>query len=95
MIANISSLQRLEAGINEFQPFKASSPYGFYSQLLQKRWNQLKGYCHVTFQACLRHNYVPMAWRKGSGLFLPKPEKESYFEAKFFRMITLTSFQLK
>ena len=29
------------------------------------------------------------------GIFLPKPEKKSYFEAKSFRMITLTSFQLK
>ena len=28
-------------------------------------------------------------------MFLPKPGKESYFEAKSFRMITLTSFQLK
>ena len=31
----------------------------------------------------------------GTGIFLPKPGKESYFEAKSFRMITLTSFQLK
>ena len=31
-----------------------------------------------------RHRYI-----------FPKPGKESYFEAKFFRMITLTSFQLK
>ena len=28
-------------------------------------------------------------------MFLPKPEKESYFEAKYFRIITLTSLQLK
>ena len=28
-------------------------------------------------------------------MFLPKPGKESYFEAKSFRIITLTSFQLK
>ena len=30
-----------------------------------------------------------------TGIFHPKPGKESYFEAKSFRMITLTSFQLK
>ena len=36
-----------------------------------------------------------MAWKEGTGIFLPKPGKESYFEAKSFRMITLTSFQLK
>ena len=33
--------------------------------------------------------------KRRNGIFLPKPGKESYFEAKSFRMITLTSFQLK
>ena len=36
-----------------------------------------------------------MAWKEGTDIFLPKPVKESYFEAKSFRMITLTSFLLK
>ena len=49
----------------------------------------------MIFQACLRHSYVPLAWKEGSGIFLPKPGKESFFEAEFFRMIILTSFQLK
>ena len=38
---------------------------------------------------------MPSAWKEGTGVFLPKPGEESYYEAKFFRMITLTSFQLK
>ena len=95
MIANICSFERVVAAINEFQPFKAPGPDGLYPVLLQKGWNQLKGYYHVIFQACLRHSYVPLAWKKGTGIFLPKPGKESYFDAKSFRMITLTSFQLK
>ena len=95
MIANICSFKGMEATINEFQPFKAPGPDGFYPVLLQKGWNQLKGYYHVIFQACLRHSYVPLAWKEGTGIVLPKPAKESYFEAKSFRMITLTSFQLK
>ena len=33
--------------------------------------------------------------KRRKGIFLLKPGKESYFEAKSFRMITLTSFQLK
>ena len=39
--------------------------------------------------------YVPSAWKEGANIFLPEPEKESYFEVKSFRMIALTSFQLK
>ena len=38
---------------------------------------------------------MPLTWKEGTGIFLPKPSKESDFEAKSFRMITLTSFQLK
>ena len=95
IIANICSYERKEAATNEFQPFKAPGPDGLYSVLLQKGWNQLKGYYHVIFQACLRHSYVPLAWKEGIGIFLPKSGKKTYFEAKSFRMITLTSFQLK
>ena len=77
------------------QPFKAPGPGGLYPVLLQKGWNQLKGYYQVIFQACLRHSYEPLAWKEGTDIFLPKPGKESYFEAKSLRMITSTSFQLK
>ena len=95
MIANIRSFERMGAAINDFQPFKAPGPDGLYPVLLQKGWNQQKECYHVIFQACLRHSYVPLAWKEGTGIFLPKPGKESYFEAKSFCMITLTSFQLK
>ena len=94
MIANICSFERMEADIDEFQPFKASRPDGLFPVLLQKGWNQLKGYYHVIFQACPRLSYVPSAWKKGTGIFLPKPGNESYFKDKFFRTITSTSFQL-
>ena len=42
MIANICSFERMEAAINEFQPFKVPGPDGLYPVLLQKGWNQLK-----------------------------------------------------
>ena len=95
MIANICSFEHMEAAINKFQPFKPSGLDGLYPVLLQKGWNQLKEYYLVIFQAFLRHSYVPLAWKEGTGIFLQKPGKERYFEAKSFRMITLTSFQLK
>ena len=87
MIANICSFERMEAALNEFQPFKAPGPDRLYPVLLQKGSNQLKEYYHVIFQACLRHSYVPLAWKEGTGIYLPKPEKESHFEAKSFCMI--------
>ena len=36
MIANIHLIERTEAAINEFQPFKSPGPDGLYSVLLQK-----------------------------------------------------------
>ena len=44
MLANICSFERIEAAINEFQPFKAPEPDGLYPVRLQKSWNQPKGY---------------------------------------------------
>ena len=52
MIANICLFERMEAAINEFQPFKAPGPDRLYPVPLQKGWNQLKGYYHVIFQPC-------------------------------------------
>ena len=49
IIANICSFERIEAAINEFQPFKAPKPDGLYPVLLQKGWNQLKGYYNIIF----------------------------------------------
>ena len=85
----------VEATIIEFQPFNAPRPDGLYPVLLQKGWNQLKGYYHAPFFKHVETSYVPLAWKEGTDKFLPKPGKESYFGAKPFRMITLTSFQLK
>ena len=39
MIANICSFERMEAAINEFQPFKAPGPDRLYPELLQKGCN--------------------------------------------------------
>ena len=39
-----------------------------YHVLLQKGWNQLKGYYHVIFQACLKHSYVSLARKEGAKL---------------------------
>ena len=43
----------------------------------------------------LKYSYVSKVWKEGTGIFIPKPGKENYHEVKSFRMITLTSFQLK
>ena len=77
MIGNMCLFERMEAAINQFQSIKALGPDGLYSVLLQKGWNQLKRYYHVNFEACLRHSYVPSAWKEGTGYFSPNPESKA------------------
>ena len=69
MIASIRSFEGMEAAINEFQPFKAPRPDGLYPVLLQKGYNQLKGY-----YPCLRHSNVTSAWKEGTDIFIIYPQ---------------------
>jgi ribonuclease HI len=79
-----------------FSPYKSPGPDGIYPILLQKAWETGMRYRYLeVLKASLRLAYIPERWRKGKGIFLPKPGKASYLEVKAFRMITLTSFQLK
>ena len=80
---------------DEFLPFKTPGPDGIYPVLLQKGWNSIRSIYQTIFQMCLKYSYVPKVWKEGAGIFIPKPGKENYHEVKSFRMITLTSFQLK
>lgn len=94
-IADICSSERMEQAISEFKPFKAAGRDEIFPALLQRGLFYVKRIYQSIFLACLRYGYVPRGWRGGRGVFLPKPGKTSYLEAKSFRVITLTSFQLK
>ena len=95
IVNSICSLETMERAINEFLPFKTPGPDGIYPVLLQKGWNNIKNIYQNIFQTCLKYSYVPKAWKERTGIFIPKPGKENYHVIKSFRMITLTSFQLK
>ena len=47
------------------------------------------------FKASYLLGYVPAEWRLSKVIFLPKPGKKDYSEARSFRPITLSSFMLK
>ena len=95
IVSSICSLEKMERAINEFLPFKTPGPDGIYPVLLQKGWNSIRNTYQTIVQMCLKYSYVPKAWKEGTGIFIPKPGKGNYHEVKSFRMITLTSFQLK
>ncbi len=86
---------QLEAGVKAFDPFKSPGADGIYPKMLQEGWKVLGPIYQTTYTACLTQAYVPRTWNKSRAVFIPKPGKNTYQEVKSYRMISLTSFQLK
>ena len=86
---------RVTWAINSFAPYKASGIDGIFPALLQRGLQTLLPLITGIFQVCLATGYIPERWRIARVIFLPKPGKPSYKEAKAFRPISLTSFLLK
>ena len=63
--------------------------------MLQEGWDVLSPIYLAICRASLKLGHIPKIWQKAKGAFIPKPGKDSYNSAKSFRLITLTSFQLK
>lgn len=82
--------------ISAFMPYKSPGADGIYPITLQKTWQSPLGerYLNV-FRASLTMGHIPAQWRKSKGVFIPKPGKTDYTQPSAYRMISLTSFQLK
>ena len=86
---------KVEWAINMFSPFKASGVDGIFPALLQRGMKVLLDPLTRIYRACVTNGYVPLCWRTAKVVFLPKPGKVTYKDAKSFRPISLTSFLLK
>ncbi|XP_011313404.1 uncharacterized protein [Fopius arisanus] len=75
--------------------YKSPGPDGIYPALLQKGGPQLLQRLLPTLRASLALGHVPYKWREVRVVFIPKPGKCSYDNAKSFRPISLSSFLLK
>ncbi|RVE41603.1 hypothetical protein evm_013751 [Chilo suppressalis] len=89
------STDKLRWAINSFQPFKAAGPDGIFPALLQWAGEALILILVPLLRACLAFRYTPKLWREVKVIFIPKPGKADYNEAKSFRPISLSSFLLK
>lgn len=92
----VVTLERMEEALQAFQPYKSPGPDGIPPVALKNiRGTPLMDRYKDIFRASIRLRHIPSTWKKGKGIFLPKPGKESYERTNSFRMITLTSFPLK
>ncbi|CAF4826717.1 unnamed protein product [Pieris macdunnoughi] len=87
--------EKVTWAINSFLPFKAAGLDGIFPGLLRWSGNLIVDYLVSVFRACIAHRYIPLKWREVKIIFIPKPGKEDYTQAKSFRPISLTSFFLK
>ena len=95
LVNTIVTEEKIKAAISSFGPFKAAGPDEFSPIVLQNLpKNVLQRYVEL-FRASILLNYVPTIWKESNVIFIPKTGKTSYEEAKAFRPITLSSFQLK
>ena len=87
--------EKAKYAADQFKPYKAPEGDGVHPILLQEGWETLEPVFLMICRASLKLGHIPKIWQKARGIFIPKPGKNSYNMAKSFRLITLTSFQLK
>ena len=87
--------EKARYALEQFKPYKSPSGDGVYPIMLQAGWETLEPIYLKMSKASLKLGHIPKVWQEARGVFIPKPGKNSYNSAKSFRLITLTSFQLK
>lgn len=95
LASRIVSLERLNWALSRFDPFKAPGPDKIVPAFLKECPDVTRKNLRDVMRASLALGYVPNAWRQVRAVFIPKPGKKDYTEAKSFRPISLNSFILK
>ena len=87
--------ERVRWAFGTFQPYKAAGPDGIFPALIQQGMNIIINPLVEISRASVALAYIPMTWRQVRVIFIAKPGKDSYSQAKSYRPISLTSFILK
>ena len=92
---NMMSLKMIRWAINSFMPFKSAGKDKVFPALLQHALDIIINPLHEIFVASVALGHIPSAWRQVRVVFIPKPGRATYEEAKSHRPISLSSFLLK
>ena len=87
--------QKIEWAVQGFESFKTPGPDGLFPICLKLALPHVLHIINMLFKLCLLTGYIPQMWRKSDVIFIPKPGKQTYYESKSFRPISLTCFLLK
>ena len=78
-----------------FKPMKASGPDGLKPIIFKYLPDSFITLVTFIYKCCLALRYTPKLWAETKVIWLPKPDKDSYIQAKSFRPIALSNFFLK
>ncbi|XP_011313427.1 uncharacterized protein [Fopius arisanus] len=95
LASKIVTLDRLRWAVDSFEMYKSPGPDGIYTAFLRKGGPLLLHRLLPALRACLALGHVPGRWREVRVVFIPKPGKCTYDNAKAYRPISLSSFLLK
>ena len=87
--------EKVQLALNMFKPMKAPGPDGLKPIVFRHLSSNIIEFISVIYKACLKLHYTPLLWQKTRVVFIPKPGKKTYDEAKSFRPISLSNFLLK
>lgn len=92
---SIVSEEKLKWAISSFKPYKAPGPDCIYPIMLQNTGKLSMHNMEMIFKSSLTLAYIPESWREVRVVFIPKPGRACYSEARAYRPISLMSFFLK
>ena len=87
--------ERVKTAIHMFGAEKAAGQDSLKPIILQNFPDKVIDRITVLFRASLALQYTPLMWRTSKAIFIPKPGKDDYSNAKSFRPISLMSYLFK
>ena len=95
LLDKIYSPERIEKALQSFDPLKAAGPDTLKPIIFQKAWTHIKDITKNIMTKNHETQHIPTLWRDSLGIFLSKPGKADYNQAKAYRTITLSPVMLK
>lgn len=89
------TLDLVKAALRLFKPMKAPGPDNLKPIIFKHLPDSFLTLVVFIYKCCLALRYTPKLWAETKIIWLPKPDQDSYIQAKSFRPIALSNFFLK
>ena len=95
LIQKIYDPSRIAKAVRTFEPEKAAGPDNIQPIIMQKAWDHISVITRKIMMYSHQTQHIPAPWMESKGIFLAKPGKTDYNQAKSYRTITLSPVLLK